>query len=72
MLNTGLCTYWIWLHWAQFRSVKTQEDEADLRNIIAAWYGENPMKAIIKSAAFRIYFDIDFLEFVDDILADEQ
>jgi hypothetical protein len=60
---------WVWLHWAQFRSVKTKEDEAELRNIIAVWYGENPMKALISHPAMRTYFDIDFIEYVDDILA---
>ena len=68
LVGTSGCD-WIWLHWAQFRSVKTKEDEAELRNIILAWYGENPMKAIIESPAFRGYFDGDFLEFVDEILA---
>jgi hypothetical protein len=60
---------WVWLHWAQFRSVKTKEDEVELRNIITTWYGENPMKALISHPTMRLFFDVDFIEFVDDILA---
>lgn len=63
---------WAWLHWAQFRSVKTAEDEAELRNIIAVWYGENPMKALMSNPSFRSFFDSRFLEFVDDILANRK
>ena len=60
---------WVWLHWAQFRAVKSKEDEAELRNIISVWYSENPMKAMIGHPLFRAFFDSHFLEFVDDILA---
>jgi heme/copper-type cytochrome/quinol oxidase subunit 2 len=59
---------WAWLHWAQFRSVKTLEDEAELRNIIAVWYSENPMKALMSHHSFRSHFDGAFLEFVDEIV----
>ncbi|PCI74316.1 MAG: hypothetical protein COB20_15310 [SAR86 cluster bacterium] len=37
---------WVWLHWAQFRPIKTPEDEAELKNIISVWYGEGPMRTI--------------------------
>jgi len=63
---------WVWLHWAQFRSVKTKEDEAELRNIIEVWYGENPMKALIAHPTFRAFYESEFIEFVDDILATEK
>ncbi len=68
LVGTSGCD-WMFVHWAQFRSAKTKEDQTELRNIIAVWYSENPMKALFSHASFRAFFDNDFLEFVDDIVA---
>jgi len=57
---------WMWLHWAQFRSIKTPEDEAELKNIVSAWYSINPMKTFATNDVFRSFFDSDFIEFMDE------
>ena len=60
---------WMFTHWAQYRAVKTKQDEKELENIVAVWYGENPMLALIKHPVFRASFDSDFVAFVDEVLA---
>ncbi len=57
---------WMFLHWAQFRSMKTPEDEAELKNIVSSWYSINPMKTFVTNDQFRSFFDTDFLEFMDE------
>ena len=59
---------WAWLHWAQFRSIKTPSDEAELKNIISVFYAEDPMLSFVEHPIFRSYFEKPFIEFVDDIL----
>ena len=61
-------TNWCFTHWAQYRSLKSPEDTQELRNIIVAFYSENPMKVLIDHPLFRAYFDPDFIIWVDDIL----
>jgi len=57
---------WGFTHWAQYRSMKSPEDEKELANSVKAWYGEDPMRALIMHPNFRGYFDDDFLVFVDE------
>ena len=57
---------WIWLHWAQFRSIKTAEDESELKNIINAWYSEGPMRALIEHHMYRSFYDQEFMSFIDE------
>ncbi len=60
---------WMFTHWAQFRSLKSRADEEELRNIIAVWYGENPMRALLAHPLFRGSFDSAFVAFVDKIVS---
>jgi hypothetical protein len=60
---------WMFTHWTQFRSVKTPEDEEELKNIVTVWYGENPMRALIDNPIFRNSFDPEFVTFVDEVIA---
>lgn len=59
---------WGYTHWAQYRSMKTPEDEAELKNIINVWYGENPMKALLNHENFRAFFEDDFISWLDEII----
>ena len=59
---------WTFTHWAQFRAVKTAEDEGELKNIVAVWYGDNPMRALISHPAFRASFDSEFIAFIDEVI----
>ena len=59
---------WGFTHWAQWRSLKSPSDEKELVNIVRAWYGENPMKALIAHPGFRAYFDEEFVHWLDKTL----
>jgi hypothetical protein len=63
---------WMFTHWAQFRSNKTREDEEELKNIVAVWYGEDPMRTLVAHPVFRAAFDTDFVAFVDTVLASSE
>ena len=39
-------TNWCFTHWTQYRSLINPDDEKELKNIIRAFYSENPMKAL--------------------------
>ena len=60
---------WGFTHWAQWRSLKSSADEKELMNIVRAWYGENPMKALIGHPLFRAYYDEEFVHWLDETLA---
>ena len=59
---------WAYTHWAQFRSIKSAEDEDELKNIVLGWYAENPMRALIDHPNFRAFFDAGFIDWIDEIL----
>lgn len=60
---------WTFLHWAQFRSMKTPEDEAELRNLVAGFYGRDPMYTIWHHVPYtRQLLDPGFVAFVDGVL----
>ncbi len=59
---------WAFTHWAQYRSMKSAEDEDELKNIVLGWYGENPMRALMDHPNFRAFFDAGFIDWVDEIL----
>ena len=60
---------WAYTHWAQYRSMKNTEDEEELKNIVRAWYGENPMRALLSHPNFRAFFEADFVTWLDEIVA---
>ena len=49
--------------------MEIKEDKEELKNIVAVWYGENPMLVLMEHPAFRGSFDSDFVAFVDEVLA---
>ena len=63
---------WMFTHWAQYRSVKSAEDEAELKNIVSVWYGENPMRALIGNPIFRNSFDSEFVAFVHEVINSDE
>ena len=67
LLVTQGCN-WTFTHWAQYRSMKSAEDEKELKNIVMGWYGENPMRALIDNPRFRGFFDAEFTDWVVGIL----
>ena len=59
----------IWLHWAQFRSTKSIEDQKELENIVGFWYSAPPMSTMLANDTFRAIFDPDFMSWVDTVLS---
>jgi len=61
---------WTYIHWAQFRSMKTPEDEAELRNLILAFYARPPMAVLWDNdPQIKALLEPEFVSWVDDILS---
>jgi hypothetical protein len=60
---------WGYTHWAQYRSLKSSEDEEELKNIVKVWYSENPMSTLLSHDNFRAFFEADFVSWLDEIVA---
>ena len=61
---------WAWLHWAQFRSIKTEKDELELENIIRAFYSSLPMSVVWRHHPwFTQRFEAEFVAWVNSILS---
>ena len=65
------CNYMFWLHWAQWASLKTDDDLAELRHVIQAFYGGPPMGAVWKLHPYVQLLDQKFVQFVNESLAKE-
>jgi hypothetical protein len=66
--NTGCA--WTYIHWAQFRSIKTPHDEAELRNLIAKFYSSPPMVVLWEhDPKIKALLDPEFVSWVDSVLA---
>ncbi len=64
------CCAWYWLHWGQFRSMKTEADERELQNIVRSFYSVPPMSIVWAEDDFmRQILDPDFVAWVDETLA---
>jgi len=61
----------IWLHWSQYRSLKTNEDQRELENIVKTWYSAPPMSTMIQNNTYRAFYDPEFISWIDLILADK-
>lgn len=65
------CNYMFWLHWAQWASLKTDDDLAELRHIIQVFYCSPPMNAVWERHPYVQLLDQKFVHFVNDALASE-
>ena len=61
---------WMWTHWAQFHSLKSASDEAELRRLVHAFYTHPPMDLMITFPRTREHFDPAFWDWLDATLAD--
>ena len=59
---------YIWTHWAQWRAMKTKQDEVELKNIVKVYYSMEPMASDIRHPTARALYDPDFIEWVDGVL----
>ena len=62
---------WTFIHWSQYRSMKTAEDHRELENLVREFYSAPPMVVLWKhDRLLRALLDPDFVAWVDGILAD--
>lgn len=65
------CCAWAYIHWAQFRSMKTAEDHRELENLVAGFYSIPPMGPVWETdAMLRGLLDPGFVTWVDGVLAE--
>ena len=64
--------YWFWLRWGQYASTTKESDVEELRNVISGFY-RNPGVRVCweKSPWARPVLEKDFVNFVDEILAQD-
>lgn len=64
---------WTFIHWSQYRSMKTPEDHQELENLVRNFYSIPPMVVLWKhDPLIRALLDPDFVAWVDGILAEPQ
>jgi len=63
------CCAWTFIHWAQYRSIKTEEDENELENLVRAFYTIQPMSAAWEHDPLtKALLDPGFVRWVDGVL----
>ena len=63
--------HWFWLHWGQYASTTSEEDLAELRNLIAGFYSNPGVRVSREQSPYaRPILDPGFVNFVDQILAE--
>jgi len=65
------CCAWTFVHWAQYRSMKTADDHRELENLVRQFYSISPMVVLWKhDPLLRALLDPGFVAWVDRILAE--
>jgi len=59
---------YVWTHWAQWRAIKTKQDERELKNVVKVYYSMEPMASDIRHPTARALYDPDFIDWLDDVL----
>ena len=68
----GLCLYWIWLHWGQFRSQNSPEDIKELSQTVGSFYQLPTMAYCWNHNPFaRELVEKDFAEFVQQSISQQ-
>jgi hypothetical protein len=63
------CCAWTYIHWAQYRSMKTASDRNELENLIREFYSIPPMAPVwATDPMLKAMVDPDFVDWVDEIL----
>ena len=58
----------VYLHWGQWRAMKTKRDEVELKTVVKAWYSAEPMKSDFKHPVTRAIVDPEFVDWIDGVL----
>jgi len=63
------CCAWTFIHWAQYRSIKTAEDQHELENLVREFYSIPPMASVWETdPLLKALLDPGFVEWIDGIL----
>ena len=66
----NMCQCWMWLHWGQFKSIKTQSDLEELQNIVSVFYSVPPMLNCWRKSPYGSkVFDDEFVRFVESAIS---
>lgn len=64
------CCAWTYIHWAQYRSMKTAEDHRELENLVTEFYSIPPMSTVwATDPLIKALLDPGFVVWVDGVLA---
>jgi len=64
------CCSWAFLHWAQFRSMKTTADQRELENLVSTFYSGPPMGTVWKHDSYlKALLDPGFVTWVEEVLS---
>lgn len=64
------CCAWTFIHWAQYRSIKTADDQLELENLVREFYSIPPMIVVWETDPLtKALLDPGFVDWVDQILA---
>ena len=65
------CCAWAFIHWAQYRSMKTTEDTCELENLMREFYSMPPMGPVWENdPLIKALLDPGFVQWVDTVLAE--
>jgi hypothetical protein len=68
IVSLGCCA-WTYLHWSQFRSMKTKEDYIELENLVAEFYSRTPMSVVWNhDPILKAMIDPEFVIWVNGVL----
>jgi hypothetical protein len=63
------CCSWAYIHWAQYRSMKSDDDRRELENLVSGFYSIPPMAPVWKhDPLLRALLDPGFVAWVDEVL----
>jgi hypothetical protein len=64
------CCAWTFIHWSQFRSMKTADDQTELENLVREFYSIPPMVVVWKhDPPIKALLDPGFVAWVDKTIA---
>lgn len=66
----NMCQCWMWVHWGQYKSIKTQADLKELESIVSVFYSKPPMLNCWRISPYgSSVFDEEFVRFVEGAIS---
>ena len=60
------CQGWWWIHWAQWASITTERDMAELKHLVSEFYSVPPMSIAWKESRNSRLLDLEFQAFINE------